>query len=286
MRKILGIAVIAALLTTATQSCKKKETGVKGCKDPSSLNYNKDATVDDGSCQIVDKNQRYFIMDVTGTWCPPCGTYGIPGFEKAIELIGDKNVVAFSAHSSDVLSCTAGNELAAYAQYKSNSVPRIAGGSTLIFPAGVYSDINATANKIKSESDKVTTMAPVVNCYVGKSISGNSVTLNVKAKFLAAGNGDYYIAAYITENGIVSPQKLSDGSTKSDQIHNHVLRTAFGPTFGESLSSGAAESGKLISKTFTTTLNSSWKVENLHYAVIIWKKDGSGVYKFENCTQI
>lgn len=286
MKQIYTFIILAALLTTATQSCKKKTPAIKGCMNPNSVNFSKEATEDDGSCQTAELKQRFFIMDITGTWCPPCGSYGIPGFMKAIEIIGDNNLVAMSVHSGDAMSCTAGNELKEYPQYKSNSVPRVAGGSILIFPAGVYSDVNATANKIKGESDKVTTVAPVVNCYVGKTVSGSNVTLDVKAKFFAAANGEYFIAAYILEDGIVAPQERSTGGKNMTQVHDHVLRGAFSSTFGDALATGAIESGRVVSKTFTTSLNSSWITSKLRYAVVIWKKDLSGVYKFENCTEI
>ena len=286
MKRIFTFLLVATLFTTATQSCKKKTTAVKGCKDPNSLNFNKEATEDDGTCQNAEDRQRYFIMDITGTWCPPCGSYGIPGFAKAIELIGHENLVAMSVHSSDIMSCAAGNELMAYAQYKTTSVPRIAGGSTLIFPAGVYSDVNATAAKIKTESDKTTSLAPVVNSYVGKTVSGSKVTLNIKSKFFTATNGDYYVSAYVLEDGIVASQALSTGGSNATQVHDHVLRGAFGATFGVALASGAIEMGKVVSKDLTINLNSSWKTDKLSYAVVIWNKDAAGVYKFENCTEI
>ncbi len=286
MKRIIPFLLVALILTTATQSCKKKNTAIKGCKDPNSVNFNKEATEDDGTCQVAESKQRYFIMDVTGTWCPPCGSYGIPGFEKAIEVIGENNLVAMSVHSSDVMSCTAGNDLMNYAQYKSGSVPRVAGGSTLIFPSGVYNDPNATAAKIKGESDKTTSVAPVVNCYVGKTVNGSSVTLDVKAKFFKAASGDYYIAAYILEDGIVVLQNLYPSGTNPTQVHNHVLRTAFSATFGDALASGSIEAGRVVAKTFTTSINSAWKTANLRYSVVIWKKDATGVYKFENCTEI
>ena len=191
-----------------------------------------------------------------------------------------------SVHSGDIMSCPAGNDLLNYAQYKTNSVPRVAGGSSLIFPSGVYTSADATATKIKTESDKTTSLTPVVNCYVGKTISGSTVTLDVKAKFFTAATGDYFIAAYVLEDGIVASQSMVSAPANATQVHNHVLRGAFSATFGDAFANGSIESGKVFGKTFTTTLNSSWKVNNLSYSVIIWKKDAGGIYKFENCTEI
>jgi hypothetical protein len=286
MKKFLTFVLAASMLTTATLSCKKKSTTIKGCMDPNSVNYNKLATETDGNCQVADSKQRFFMMDITATWCPPCGSYGIPGFNKSIDLIGESNVVAMSVHSTDAMSCAAGNELMNYAQYKTTSVPRIAGADTLIFPAGVYTDITATANKIKGASDLFTSQTPTANCYIGKTISGSNVTLDVKTKFFKAASGDYYIAAYILEDGIIASQQLATGGANATQVHNHVLRGSFSTTFGDVLANGSIETGRVVSKTFTTSLNSTWKTENLRYAVVIWKKNASGIYKFENCSEI
>lgn len=276
---ILGIAIT---MLVGFSACKKKAEEVKGCMDPASLSYNAAATVDDGSCAYVEKTQQAFIMDITGTWCPPCGSYGIPAFNYAVRQLGDK-VIALSVHSTDGFSNNAADELQNSANYTSNSVPRIAEGSRLLFPAGVYADTAATANQIVGACNTSIGGSPIdVNLYGKTSLSGGSASFDLSVKFFNATSGDFYVTVYAIEDGLVAPQKLADGSTKQDQIHNHVLRgAATTSAFGTSLISGSVDANKIVTKTLTMNVG-SWNTSNLRYAGIIWKKEANGTFTFVN----
>ncbi len=276
-------------LTILINSCKKnKET--KGCINPNSLNYNKDATIDDGSCQIIDPKQRYLILEIGATHCAPCGSYAIPSLEKTIYELGAENVCALSIHANGdwPLHSNTSYELANYKHYYDMSIPRFAGASKMLF-VGVNRDINENVRRIKEDALKTLALSPTINCNVQKEIIEDSVILNITAKFHSNGNGEYLLSAYVLEDGIVQPQLMrnpaGNDTIKKDMVHNHVVRASFGPTFGTLLkSSNLIPQGTIIKRNLSLTLDKTWNKENLHYAVIIWKKDSKGDYYFENAT--
>lgn len=108
--KILVIA-IAVTSVLAISSCAKDR--IKGCIDPFSINYNPNATDEDGSC-FAPSSQRHALMgDFTATWCPYCGQWGGPEFDEAIQLSGS-NAIALSIHNTDELTVSESTTLTDY----------------------------------------------------------------------------------------------------------------------------------------------------------------------------
>lgn len=249
--------------------------GLVSCSKSDESTTNNNTTNPPATIEYVQVNKE-LVMDITGTWCPPCGSYGIPGFNRAVN-ISNNNMIPMSVHSGDVLSCTAGNELMAYAPFKTTSVPRITMGNGLLFPAGVYSDTNATAGKIIS----ALVDSAAGDVIVGTTISNlkaadGKLTFDVNSKFFLDASGDYYMGVYILEDGIVSPQNKADGSIDKNQVHNHVLRgTANNSTFGESWATGSIAAKTETKKSYSVTIPSAWKAANLNVAAVVWSKVGT-----------
>ncbi len=271
MKKTIITLSVLFSLSAGLVSCSKS--------DGSSTNNNNNTTNPpvNPTIEYVQVNKE-LVMDITGTWCPPCGSYGIPGFNRAVE-ISNNNMIPMSVHSGDVLSCATGDELMKYAPFTSNSVPRITMGNGLLFPAGVYSDTNATAGKI---------ISALVDSAAGDVIVGTTIsnlktadaklTFDVNSKFFLDTKGDYYMAVYILEDGIVSPQNKADGTIKKDQVHNHVLRGSASKTFGDSLATGSITAKKEIKKSYSVTIPTAWKAANLQVAAVVWSKVGTKYY--------
>jgi hypothetical protein len=268
MKKTIITLSVFFSLSAGLVSCSKSEDS----KTNNTTNPPANTTV-----EYVQVNKE-LSMDITGTWCPPCGSYGIPGFNRAVK-ISNNNMIPLSVHSGDALSCATGNELMAYAPFKSSSVPRITMGNGLLFPAGVYSDTNATAGKI---------ISALVDSAAGDVIIGTTIsnlktaegklTFDVNSKFFTDATGDYYMAAYIIEDGIVEPQKKSDGTTNNNQIHDHVLRGTANSTFGESWATGTTKAATINKKSYSVTIPATWKAANLHVAAVVWSKVGTKYY--------
>lgn len=267
-------------------SCKGKESDdVKGCKSQEAVNYNAAATVDDGSCLYPDKTQRTLIMDITGTWCPPCGSYGIPGFRYAAKQLGAK-CVAMGVHSGDIMENKWGKELLSSKMYTGTSVPRFTENSSVVL-SGAYPDSATTASKMVSPAMVTVSQAPVVNCHLSPKMEGENLTLTIKTKFFKEGNGDYFITAYLLRDGIVAPQKLANGTTKNDMVHDHVLSHCLTTSaFGDALVSGAVAQYASQTVTMNAIVDGTWDYNNVKVAAVIWKKNSDGTHTFVNATEV
>lgn len=225
----------------------------------------------------IPQLSRALVIDITGTWCPPCGAYGIPGFEAAIAL-RKETILPFAIHSNDPLSNGSMDAIGELPRFKTGYVPRIVAGNGLIFDAGVYSDINATANKIAMAVDTFISNNPVV---AGVAISNfkvspadNNMTVDIDAKFFTAKTGEYFISVYFFENNVVSSQKITGSADNATQKHNYVIRGAANGTWGEALTCNSDVNTR-FTKSFTYLLNPSWNNANLGVMALIWKKNGS-----------
>ncbi|MBC7383669.1 MAG: Omp28-related outer membrane protein [Bacteroidia bacterium] len=270
MKKLFKIGMAAVIGLTFVVSACKKETKVE---DPAP------ASVD------VPKQNKVLIMDITGTWCPPCGSYGIPGFNQAIRLLGAK-VLPLSVHSGDVLSNTIGDAIKNYKNYTSGSVPRFCVSSTKIFD-GAYPDSNVTANKVAGFVDTAYFKPVVANSSMTNfKIVDNMMTFDLNTKFFTDVTGELSVGVYIIEDHIISSQALATGGSKANQVHDHVLRGAATPTWGLPLNEGAtmAKSGTVVTQKIEYPVLTGWVASNLHFGMIIWNKVG-GTYYFVNAAE-
>lgn len=261
-----AMAMVALSLTFI--SCSKDD-------DSSSNPDNNTPTV------TIEQKNRALVIDITGTWCPPCGAYGIPGFNDAIAKGKDK-MVPFAIHVSDPLSVTAMNDVANLGRFKSNSVPRIAAGNGLVFPAGVYTNISATGDKIVSSVDTFIANNPVVAGVTlnNLKVDGSNISVDVHSKFFnTTVTGDYQIAVYFYENGVIQSQKISGQPDNANQQHDHTIRAVATPSaWGEAI----AVSGDIRTKTYTAPMNAAWKSQNMGAIAVIWRKVSSSDYLYIN----
>ncbi|MFA9213759.1 MAG: Omp28-related outer membrane protein [Candidatus Methylacidiphilales bacterium] len=255
------VALTAGSLFLA--SCSKEETKTSTPTNTPIINFT--------------QSNRALIIDITGTWCPPCGAYGIPGFNYAVDNAKDKTL-PLALHSGDPLSLPAVDTIMVLPKFKSNSVPRIAAGNGLVFPAGVYSDFKATGQKIISSVD---TFIQNNQFIVGVSLTNlkvdsvnGTIKVDVNAKFFKEVSGEYYIATYFYEDGVISNQKMAGAPDNPNQVHNHVVRAAPRGAWGEVLSTGSSNINKVFTQSYTYILDSKWNSSKLAAMTIVWKKDG------------
>jgi hypothetical protein len=268
---LLGVGLIIVAIAIVT-SCKKKDETppVLGCMDSGSLTYNPLATEDDGSCLVPEQKMRSVLFDFTGTWCSPCGSQGIPMFEAAITA-NAANVIPLACHNSDEMSNPTSEAL--LDDYGVTGIPTIAVSN--------MPDVwGATA--INNAITSTNSSAPEANACGLMTNSGSTITVKTQTKFFMAVSGNYYLATYFVENGLLYSQT---SATPDPYNHKHVLRgVAAGTEHGELIASGSIASGTVVKKDYTYTAPGSWTVANVYIALVLWKKDGT-VWSIVNAWQ-
>ena len=121
-------------------------------------------------------------------------------------------------------------------------------------------------------------LAQVKNCAAITPLAGiaassivNGSTINVKVDVTATRDRQYYLAVFVTEDGIVAPQ----ASGGPDYIHNHVLRgflTDEKSFFGDDL--GTISVNGQVSKEYTVNL-ADYNAESCALACMVLYKDGN-----------
>lgn len=79
------------------------------------------------------------------------------------------------------------------------------------------------------------------------------------------------LQVWLVEKGIKAFQKMPDGSTKTDYVHNHVLRCAVNGDWGEDCT--VAE-GKLQTFSYTCPIDAGWKFTNIDVVAFVYNEDG------------
>ena len=274
---ISGLLLVCFMAATVTMisSCKKKTDDpevvtVKGCMDATALNFNALANEDDGSCVVPEVKQRAIFFDFTATWCTYCGQWGIPNFEEVISTKPNE-VVPLGCHDNDEMSNTISEAIATW--YNLTGIP------TLIVGNQAKSSSVSTLLSYVSQTNSA---APIANAVGTMTVSGSTITLKTQTKFFTASSGEYYLASYFVENGLMYSQT---SATPDPYNHKHVLRgVAAGDEHGVNIASGSIASGTVVNKDYTVTADPSWKMANVYVALVIWKKSGS-TWTFVNAWQ-
>ncbi|MEI6576110.1 MAG: hypothetical protein WCO63_08040 [Bacteroidota bacterium] len=264
----------------ALAGCTKHETNQVdklGCKNPSSLNYDASATIDDGSCVATGPKQYGFVLEYTATWCGPCGQWGAPAVHD-LYAMGD--VVAVACHVD-------GDPMYNVSLYNQLTSCRSTGGGIPAFWVGDEKMPNSPGQF----PGKMTTLMgrdPDVSTVCKATRSGANVTIKSSTEFMKNCDGDYYLSFFITESEI--PGDANAGAyaqtTPADPAtytHKFVLRSALNDkAYGEKISSGAVLAGKKLDSSYSMPIDATWTNE-LSVCTVIWKYNAtSQLYEYQN----
>lgn len=239
----------------------------------------------DGGGNAATAKQRVVAIYFGGTWCGPCGFYGKPTKENLVNSLND-DVILISCQvngtsSTDPMNCADANSLAAGFQVSSVPILYTGGANGLIKGVGGGATMSSS---VLANADTVLKSEAFADISGTASISGNTITVNTTTKFMKDQAEEYLVAAYVTEDGITATQ-TSDNSTKKN-IHDHILRTKLSTTvFGDAIGSNF-KTGDSKDKSFTGTIDPSWKAANLHVAVVLWRKNSTGAVTICNGVNI
>jgi hypothetical protein len=236
--------------------------------------------------EVVDplqptSTQNGFAINYTATWCGYCGSWGAP-------LIHD---LGTAAPKGAVMTIHASNDpMFLSGLYSSFTQDRTTGGGIPSFWVG---DIKTSSNNSTSTMTSLLGSGPAkAGVDYTYSISGTTMTIKTKVKFFNPGEGMFYLNVYALEDGIngnsTAGAYKQSGTSQSypndDYKHDFVLRAAAVSenAYGELIATNPTDA-KEVSKTYTITLQSSWK--NPYPVVVVYKYDAAASvpqYKFIN----
>lgn len=224
--------------------------------------------------QSTSASQKTLITKRTATWCPNCGTWGWD-LAKGIEELNNPNAILIRAHYSGDLESQVADDItknfnALYQPEFYINEDRQSVGSTnwSSMIAGFESTINENAGKEAN-----------VSFSLLSTVNEDTISTDVTVEVLNNVSGEYYLALYLLEDGVIANQ----ASLGAETTHNSILRRSLsGESFGSQIFNGAADAGSSASTSQTLYLDGeSLGNRNFRVLAIVWKKEGDS-YLVEN----
>lgn len=219
--------------------------------------------------------RNVLIEDFTGQKCVNCPKASDAIHE--IQKVYGENVVAVAIHSGPFGGMSARN-------------PGLMTDTGKEYWAAWFSDTQgqpvAKINRGEATNGYENWSSDVAKCLQQQT----DVTINAKVDYnQSSGEGQVKVVTsandgrkaklqvWLTEDAIVAPQSMPDGSRNNGYVHNHVFRAAVNGTWGEDVAYG--ESAHTFTYDFTidmTALESPtrWLPENMHAVVFVYDDNG------------
>jgi len=218
--------------------------------------------------------RKVLLEEFTGHQCPNCPD----GAQEAADLkafFGDRLVI-MSIHAGFFARTTAPHFLADYRTTAGNNINSYFGIS--YNPVGMVNRAGFSGSPILTPSawggaiSQILQQEPQAGIEISLNYQSISRQLNASFKTTALENiqGPIYLAVFLVENNIMSPQQTNDpqypNGIKENYIHMHVLRTDINGPWGEELSEIGAGAGQAFMKNYNITLDQGW---NATYCSVI-----------------
>lgn len=109
------------------------------------------------------------------------------------------------------------------------------------------------------------------------SVTGREVTVSMDLAVKTA--GEYSVAVYLCENGIVHPQSVHDG-TDENYVHDGVIRASFTEIFGDPFS--VTEDNTVTSVEIKGSVPEEVNMDNAYVVVFVYYPGGPGATEVQN----
>ena len=224
-------------------------------------------------------NHRILLLQHTGTYCSNC-----PNLMTSLKALSEMDEYAskyqhVAAHS--------------YNEDGDPAYSQAAANLSQAFCSGYYPELtfnltrentgtSLAVSTITGIIDQLHKESADVGIAASAGLSGNAVGVNVQVK--AAKAGQYRIAVWVLEDGIRGKQ---EGATDDwMNTHENAVRTMAGNTlnlriYGEKM--GELQPGQTAEKSFSVSLDESWKAENCKVLVVVNEAGADGRYDLANC---
>lgn len=264
MKKIFLSLIV---ITLALAGCKKTEETTP--------------TGGDAGIPVAEVNTG-FVIKHTGSRCPPCGAWGWTANEDIINT--NKGSAAFvSAYGQNFVAQLFINATATALQTHTKAT----GYPT--FSANGVAQLDRTNTGVNSTSEKAMVASVVsthksakvvANTGFTTSVAGDVLTINTNTKFFTEAQGQYNLAVYVLEDGVVGAQSGHPNTPNVE--HHHVLRgtamlegsSSVDVLAGEKITEGTTAAGASFAKKFTFDIKGYDKA-NIEVIAVIWKKGSS-----------
>lgn len=263
--------------TNTEQEGNKEEEkdAILGCMDPESINYNAEATEDDGSCKFAAEENTIVLVDVSATWCSPCGTAGIPAFNLVYDEMHDDAVMINLQTNRSDLANSASLSLS-NSVFSTRYIPRFFANHEEF---AVQSPLEANVTMCKDFASKFASEPVVAGLYGEYTKEGtNDYTATIWSKFYEPTEGIYRLGVYVMENGI----KAYQNGIGPDHIHDHLLQGAITGNLGTSLAKTSFEEGELVKSEFSKAVTGIQNIDNTYVIAILFKANSGNDLEIVN----
>lgn len=215
--------------------------------------------------------KRVLIEDLTGQHCINCPT-GTAVIEQIMADYGEDNIIAVGLYGGINGHLTNGKPLPLtcdesqwyYTSWgvadKGQPMARIDRGDFLnnsaVWPTVVRERIQQKAQLMLEAT-----------CNYDEA--SRNVEITVSADGVENVNGKLQV--WLTEDNIVSPQKLPGNVVDQNYVHNHVFRATVNAQAGDDISIAQGEN---VTRTFTYTVSEDWKPEDMSVVTFVFNDSG------------
>lgn len=226
---------------------------------------------------IIQTQKAVLIEDFTGHRCKNC-----PKASKAInelDSLFDSQVVPLAIHAGPSNFTGVNNEYPTdFTTEYSDDLATHFGISAM--PMGLVQRIDYP----NSHQKTYTAWSGITNLELAKSPEAlftlsteydapNRIgVLNYSVEMISNQSNPLWVAVYIKETGIISPQLMPNNSRNETYVHKNVFRSApLGP-FGISISENGGTSGQTFTGSVTANLDPLWDANECEWVILIYDR--------------
>ena len=226
---------------------------------------------------IIQTQKAVLIEDFTGHRCKNC-----PKASKAInelDSLFDSQVIPLAIHAGPSNFTGVNNEYPTdFTTEYSDDLATHFGISAM--PMGLVQRIDYP----NSHQKTYTAWSGITNLELAKSPEAlftlsteydapNRIgVLNYSVEIISNQSNPLWVAVYIKETGIISPQLMPNNSRNETYVHKNVFRSApLGP-FGISISENGGTSGQTFTGSVTANLDPLWDANECEWVILIYDR--------------
>lgn len=239
----------------------------RGCTDTLASNYDPNALIDDCHCDY-DSVRTILLEDYTGFKCPNCPRAAIT--LKELECIYGKRIVPLAVHVSQTFAAPSNNADGSFSTDFRTDIGNTYDaefGNSLFLPNGLLNrrEFNGLFPQLHTDWPGIVSnilaqpAEALVDIDVTYDEGSREATAAVRIRALTDLNASpYRISVLLSEDSIVDWQIDGDRTPPEipDYVHMHVLRDGFTTAWGDVINGGAP-----LSNGFETTLNFSLVID-------------------------